>query len=152
MAQNHSKYVHNMFFMIFWVNRKNSIFGPKMAENGCPRGHTLGTNWAQIGRSGPKIANFSNTTDFHGTGQIPLERGSKCATFMSTNIFDETPAFSRFFKNRDFLTLCRTQNGLLGPKIAIFSNTMDLHGTGHIPLKRGSKCATFMSPNIFHDF
>jgi hypothetical protein len=111
--------------------------------------------WAKMALFGPKIANFSEMADFHGTGHMPSERGSKCATFMLQTIYDDSPAFWSFFENRDFWTLLRPQKwakmALFGPKIANFSEMADFHGTGHIPSERGSKCATFMLQTIYDD-
>ena len=62
---------------------------------------------------------------------IPLERGSKGATFMSPNIFDEFWAFLRFFKNRDFWT------PEVGPKMAFLAQKSRFSRIPRIFTERG---------------
>ena len=117
----------------FWDFPKIAIFGP-LAN----------------GYVGPKMSSLDQKSRFSRiprifdeTGHIPLNRRSKCATFKSPTIFDETPAFSRFFKNREFLTWKRLSQGWKGPfrpKIGALSPGAPTYvrsrGPGPIPLVR----------------
>ena len=83
--------------VLFWPSQ-----GP--TKDGCALTGPTCVDWAQNGPFGPKFACFLKMADFHGTGPIPSDPGSKCATFMSQTIFDDSLSLLWFFplENIDF--------------------------------------------------
>ena len=59
--------------------------------------HRLGPKWPFLGLDSYFSRKMAN---FHRTGPIPAEPGSKCAIFMSQTICDNYPQFLRFFKKK----------------------------------------------------